>query len=317
MSATKAGLAELLEQQGPLVIDGALATELETRGHDLSHPLWSGKTLKESPDTIKQVHLDYFLAGAHVAITASYQATTQGLKDHFQLEEDEAKDLIRLSVRLAQEAKNEAAKHGVDDLLNLLIAGSVGPYGAYLADGSEYRGDYALSPEQFRDFHRPRIQALVEAGVDLLAVETIPNIQEVRAISDLLKAEFPSTTAWYSVTLKDATHMADGTSLSELVAALKDHEDQTLALGFNCVPPGLALEALEHLRGLTDLPLLCYPNSGETYTAEHNAWSGNKSTEQVRDLAVRYRSAGAQLIGGCCRTTPQDIKSIATALQDD
>lgn len=317
MSGAKAGLAELLEQQGPLVIDGALATELESRGHDLSHPLWSGKTLKENPEAIKQVHLDYFLAGADIAITSSYQATAQGLKDHFQLDEDEAKDLIRLSVRLAQEAKNEAAKQGADNILKLLVAGSVGPYGAYLADGSEYRGDYNLSPAQYQAFHRPRIEALVEAGVDLLAVETIPNIQEIRAIRDLLQADFPSTTAWYSCTLKDATHMADGTPLSELVASLKCSEGQTLAVGFNCVPPGLALEALEHMRTLTNLPLVCYPNSGETYTAGEHAWSGNKATEQMRDLTIRYRDVGAQLIGGCCRTTPKDIESIAKALQDD
>ena len=317
MTTAKSGLAELLEEQGPLVVDGALATELEARGHDLSHPLWSGKTLKEDPEAIKQVHLDYFLAGADIAITASYQATTQGLKDHFQIEEDEAKDLIRLSVRLAQEAKNEAAKHGVDNILNLLVAGSVGPYGAYLANGSEYRGDYHLSAAQFQAFHRPRIEALVEAGVDLLAVETIPSIHELRAIRDLLQGDFPSTTAWYSCSLKDASHMADGTSLSELAASLAGYEGQTLAVGFNCVPPGLALEALEHMRTLTDLPLVCYPNSGETYTAEQHAWSGDKPTEQMRDLAVRYRAAGAQLVGGCCRTTPGDIQSIAKALQDD
>lgn len=317
MSTPKAGLAELLEQQGPLVIDGALATELEARGHDLSHPLWSGKTLKEKPEAIKQVHLDYFLAGADIAITASYQTTTQGLKDHFQLDEDEAKDLIRLSVRLAQEAKNEAAKHGVDNILNLLVAGSVGPYGAYLANGSEYTGDYDLSTAQYENFHRPRIQALVEAGVDLLAIETMPNSLEIRAIRDLLQVEFPSTVAWYSCTLKDATHLADGSPLFDLSSAFYGYERQVLAVGFNCVQPEIALEALEHMRTLTTLPLLCYPNSGETYKAEQHSWSGDRSTEQMRDLALRYRAEGAQLVGGCCRTTPKDIKSIADGLQDD
>ena len=210
MTTAKAGLVELLEDRGSLVIDGALATELETRDHNLSHPLWSGKILKEDPESIRQIHLDYFLAGADIAITASYQATTQGLEHHFQLNEDDAKELIRLSVRLAQEAKNEAAKHGVDDVLSLLVAGSVGPYGAYLANGSEYRGDYNLSSEQFQAFHRPRIEALVEAGVDLLAVETIPNINELKAIRDLLRADFSTVTAFYGCTLQDASHIADG-----------------------------------------------------------------------------------------------------------
>jgi homocysteine S-methyltransferase len=307
-------LASLLANGKSLIIDGALATELETRGHDLSHALWSGKTLLEDPDCIRQVHLDYFLAGADIAITASYQASIVGLQQHLSLSETEAKDLVKLSATLAQEARQQAYDSGVPSTRKLLVAGSVGPYGAYLADGSEYRGDYTCSPEEFNDFHRPRIAALLDAGVDLLGIETIPSFNEVRALLDLLRSDFPSATAWLGCTLKDASHLSDGTPLSEVLSLISQYSEQTLAFGINCVPPQTALESLQHMRGLTDLPLLCYPNSGETYVPKEHVWTGDKSGQAIRESAVQFRSAGASLIGGCCRTTPDDIKNIALVL---
>ncbi|KAM0723022.1 hypothetical protein Q7P37_001220 [Cladosporium fusiforme] len=307
-------LASLLENGNSLIIDGALATELETRGHDLSHALWSGKTLLEDPDCIRQVHLDYFLAGADIAITASYQASTRGLKEHLSLSETEANDLVKLSATLAQEARQQAYAAGVPETRKLLVAGSVGPYGAYLADGSEYRGDYSCAREEFQAFHRPRIAALIDAGVDLLALETIPSFTELQALLHLLQTEFPSATAWLGCTLKDATHISDGTPVEEILAFVSQHAAQTLAFGINCVPPTAALDSLKHMRSLTKMPLLCYPNSGETYVPGEHAWTGDKSGGQMRESALQFRAAGAGLIGGCCRTTPEDIKTIKVTL---
>jgi homocysteine S-methyltransferase len=227
-------LASLLASGTSLIIDGALATELETRGHDLSHALWSGKTLIEDPDCIRQVHLDYFLAGADIAITASYQASIVGLQQHLSLSETEARDLVKLSVTLAQDARQQAYDAGVPSTRKLLVAGSVGPYGAYLADGSEYRGDYACTTKEFQDFHRPRIAALVDAGVDLIALETIPSFSEIRALLELLRSEFPSATAWLGCTLKDASHISDGTPLSEVLALVSQYSGQTISFGINC-----------------------------------------------------------------------------------
>jgi homocysteine S-methyltransferase len=307
-------LSSLLANGKSLIIDGALATELETRGHDLSHALWSGKTLLEDPDCIRRVHLDYFLAGADIAITASYQASIIGLQQHLSLSETEAIDLVKLSATLAQEARQQAYDSGVPSSRKLLVAGSVGPYGAYLADGSEYRGDYTCSPEEFNDFHRPRIAALLDAGVDLLGIETIPSFNEVRALLALLRSDFPSATAWLGCTLKDASHLSDGTPLSEVLSLVSQYSEQTLAFGINCVPPQTALESLQHMRSLTELPLLCYPNSGETYVPKEHVWTGDKSGQAIRESALQFRSAGASLIGGCCRTTPEDIKNIALTL---
>lgn len=306
-----------------LLIDGALATELETRGHDLTHALWSGKVLLESPSSIRQVHLDYFLSGANIAITASYQASTLGLAQHLSLSQEEASNLVKRSATLAQEARTQAqTSPGFPASRPLLIAGSVGPYGAYLADGSEYRGDYSCTPEEFQTFHRPRIAALIESGVDLLALETIPSFAEIQALLSLLREEFPSATAWLGCTLRDAERISDGTAVEEVLKFIAEHDTnkQILSFGINCVPPSTALACLQHMRGLNArIPLLCYPNSGETYVPGEHAWTGGESdkagTGGMGASALRFREAGASLIGGCCRTAPGDIKGMREALE--
>ena len=177
-------VADALSHYGTLILDGALATELEARGCDLADRLWSAKILLEQPALIYQVHYDYFAAGAHCAITASYQATPQGFAARG-IDEAQSLALIRQSVQLAQRARDDyLAQQG--SAQPLLVAGSVGPYGAYLADGAEYRGDYALPEAEMMAFHRPRIRALADAGVDLLACETLPSFAETQALVKLL-----------------------------------------------------------------------------------------------------------------------------------
>jgi homocysteine S-methyltransferase len=305
----KTTLSTLLAAGGDLVLDGALATELEAHGCDLEDPLWSAKVLIEQPHLIKQVHRDYFDAGASVAITASYQATPQGFAQRG-LSVEESLELVALSVRLADQARQEyrAANPGSRALL---IAGSVGPYGAYLADGSEYRGDYTLSAAEFRDFHRPRIAALVEAGADFLACETLPSFAEAEALLDLV-AEF-DVEAWFTFTLRDSAHISDGTPLAD-VAALLRTEPRVAAVGLNCVPLDLVTSALRELQAAGDAPLVAYPNSGEVYDAVTKTWRPAADRTETLTLAANasvWREQGARLIGGCCRTTPRDIEDLA------
>nr|POE58698.1 homocysteine s-methyltransferase [Quercus suber] len=312
--------AALVEAQGPLVIDGALATELEVRGHDLNHALWSAKVLRDDPQSILDVHLDYYLAGADVAITASYQASTQGLIDHFAMTTDEAATLVRRSVELAHQARTQTYERGgvVRDR-RLLVAGSVGPYGAYLANGSEYRGDYVLSALEFRNFHRPRIAALVEAGVDLLAVETMPSLAEIEAVLDLLANDFPNAIAWIGCTVKDGQCLSDGSPLAEVVETIARQRGSVVAVGINCVPTSVAAEALRSMADAAarfDMPLVCYPNSGETWDASTKTWHGAQAARDgMGDQVDEWVAAGARLIGGCCRTGPRDIEAIAKALK--
>jgi homocysteine S-methyltransferase len=296
-----------------IILDGGLATELERKGCNISGALWSAKILLDDPESIKQVHLDYFNAGADVAITASYQASVAGLVQHHpSMTAKHAKQLIQQSVQLAKDAKSIAKSNRLSK--ELFVAGSVGPYGAYLADGSEYRGDYSLPEQEMKDFHRPRIEALVDAGVDVLAFETIPSYDEAVALLHLLP-EYPHIDAWFSFTLRDDSHISDGTPLRKLVELLENSE-QVLAIGVNCVPEAMAEGALATLHTLTSKPLVIYPNSGEIYDAETKTWRGEHSQgAPLKDKAQKWRTLGARLIGGCCRTTPDSIRTINDALR--
>ena len=304
-------IAAALTHTDTLILDGALATELEARGCNLADTLWSAKVLMENPELIYQVHYDYFAAGANVAITASYQATPLGFAARG-LDSGQASALIRQSVALAQRARDDyRAASGSET--PLLVAGSVGPYGAYLANGAEYRGDYALPAAEMKDFHRPRVAALLEAGVDLLACETLPSFGEIQALISLL-AEFPHSSAWFSFTLRDAQHLSDGTPLSK-VAEVINGAPQVVAVGLNCVALESVTPALQTLQALTDKPLLVYPNSGEQYDAVSKSWHSAPSGCTLHDKFPEWQQAGARLIGGCCRTTPQDIAAIAACCQ--
>ncbi|KAH7378766.1 Homocysteine S-methyltransferase [Pyrenochaeta sp. MPI-SDFR-AT-0127] len=322
----------------PIILDGALATYLETLGADISGALWSADILIKQPDLIKQTHLDYYSAGANVAITASYQASIPGLIKHLGLSERDARNVVKKSVELAREAQEEyiarkatasaTEKEGITEDGNgsteyeqsigssLFIAGSVGPYGAFLADGSEYRGDYSIAKEEMKDFHRGRIEALVEAGVDILACETIPSKGETEALLDLLVTEFPGTEAWFSFTLRDSAHISDGTPLTE-VASLFKGVKQVVSLGFNCTPDDLALSALKALSPLVKRgTMVVYPNSGEQWNAQAREWEGSRTEgSTLVEKTVEWWNAGAGLIGGCCRTTPEDISVMRKALE--
>lgn len=303
-------VAAILNRHPVLVIDGALATELERRGCNLKDELWSAKILVEQPEKIRQVHLDYFRAGADCAITASYQATVPGFAKRG-LGEAEALGLIRQSVQLARSARDafwsdESNRAGRSQPL---VAGSVGPYGAYLANGAEYVGNYGLGEAELIEFHRPRMRELVESGVDLLACETIPSFVEAQALAALLR-EFPGTCAWFSFSARDGGHISDGRPFADCARLLDGHA-QVVAVGINCTSPRYVPALIREGRLHTGKPVLAYPNLGETYDAATNVWSGAPVTRSFGEEARTWYEAGARLIGGCCRTTPEDIRAIA------
>jgi len=304
-------IASILDHYPALVIDGALATELERRGCDLKDDLWSAKILLEQPEIIRQVHLDYFKAGADCAITTSYQATIEGFTKRG-LTESEAIALIQKSVKLANQARDEfwADESNRANRSKPFVAASVGPYGAFLADGSEYRGNYGVSEKELMDFHRPRMKALIEAGADMLACETIPSLIEAQAIAKLLK-EFPNITAWISFTARDEKHISEGQVFADCVRQLEDHP-QIAAIGINCTSPKYIPSLIREAKNETEKPILVYPNSGETYDAAKNDWNGDPVFCSFGEQAREWYNAGARLIGGCCRTTPEDIGVIAS-----
>lgn len=309
---------DLLEGQDYIILDGALGTELEKRGYDVSGKLWSAKYLLENPQVIQDLHETYLQAGADILTTSSYQATVQGLED-FGLSEKVALDTIALTVDLAKAARDKIWTELADADKNKrpypLISGDVGPYAAYLADGSEYTGAYDLSQEDYKNFHRPRIQTLLDAGSDLLGIETIPNVNEAKALIDLLATEFPQVEAYISFTAQDNAHISDGTSIEE-VAALCDTSQQVLALGINCSAPRVFDGLLKRIRQVTDKPLVTYPNSGEIYDGATQTWkSVPDNSHTLLENALLWHQSGAKVVGGCCRTSPEDIAYLAKAIR--
>lgn len=303
-------ICEHLEQRPLLVLDGALATELERRGADLLDPLWSAKILLEQPQLIRAVHLDYFRAGADVATTATYQATFEGFARRG-IGHEEAAQLMRDAVALAASARDEfwSMPENRAARLRPLIAASVGPYGAMLGNGAEYRGNYAVNDQALAAFHRPRLEVLAQTGADLLACETIPCLREALVLARLL-ADFPAITAWISFSCRDGAHNCEGDEIARCAAALQECP-QIAAVGVNCTAPEFVADLLRHMREHTDKPLLAYPNSGERYEALTKLWSGSQAAAPFGEMARAWYQAGARLIGGCCRTTPGDIRAIA------
>ncbi|NDV13929.1 homocysteine S-methyltransferase [Crenobacter caeni] len=302
-------LEALLAREPFVLLDGALATELEARGADLSGGLWSARVLTDAPELIRAVHADYLCAGADIITSASYQASFAGFA-RAGLAHDAAARLMARAIELAREARDAfwAVPENRAGRGYPLVAASVGPYGATLADGSEYRGGYGLSVEQLMDFHRERLASLIAAGPDLLACETLPCAEEAVALARLFSAEFPDARAWLAFSCRDGASLADGTPLADALAAI-DACPQVLAVGVNCTAPGFVAQLLRAARGVTGKPLIAYPNSGECWDAALQSWHGHG--DDVAGDAPGWLAAGARLIGGCCRTTPATIAALA------
>ncbi|MEU6143986.1 homocysteine S-methyltransferase [Streptomyces sp. NPDC047081] len=303
-SGTASSLAAALAA-GTVVLDGGMSNQLASAGHDLSDELWSARLLMESPEAITEAHLAYFEAGADVAITASYQATFEGFAKRG-VGHDRAAELLSLSVESAREAARRAQAGGVTR--PLWVAASVGPYGAMLADGSEYRGRYGLSVAELEAFHRPRVEVLAAAGPDVLALETVPDVDEAAALLRAVRGV--GVPVWLSYSIAGDRTRA-GQPLEEAFALAAD-VDEVIAVGVNCCAPEDVDGAVAVAARVTGKPVVVYPNSGEAWDAEARAWRGRSSF--AADEVVGWRDGGARLIGGCCRVGPGAISEIAGVL---
>jgi len=293
---------------GLVVLDGGLATELERRGADLRDPLWSARVLIEDPDLIVHVHQAYVAAGADVVIGASYQASFEGLAARG-FDRAAASALLARSVELARAATADR---------RVLVAASVGPYGAVLANGAEYTGDYGLGDAAaaraaLRAFHLPRAEALASAEPDLLAIETIPSVVETEALVEVLDV-LHDVPAWVSFSCRDGAHLNDGTAIEDAVS-IAAASPQVVAIGVNCTPPAFVPALLRRARAVTKTALVAYPNRGATWDAGAKSWTGDAVPDGFGPLAQSLRAAGARLIGGCCGTGPADIVDVANALR--
>jgi homocysteine S-methyltransferase len=303
-------IENILAKQKILIIDGAFGTQLEKKGYDINDPLWSAQFLSQNPQAIAQVHLEYLEAGADCIITSSYQASFEGfMKRGFS--EEKAKELIQSSVKIAQKVRddfweNEQNKKNRE---KPLVAASVGPYGAYLADGSEYVGKYDRDEKGLRDFHTKRLQTLASAAPDILACETIPCLLEAKALGKLLE-DYPQIYSWVCFSAKDGFHISSGEKILDCAQWIATQEHIN-AIGINCTAPQYVASLITQIRKMTDKAIVVYPNGGGSYNAITKTWSNEADTSSFAKMAHLWYETGATLIGGCCQTTPEDIKQIA------
>jgi homocysteine S-methyltransferase len=291
---------------GVRILDGAMATELESRGTNIDGPLWSAHVLEETPEKIVAVHRAYIEAGTDCIETASYQVSRMGYAEYGCALERADAALLR-AVELARTAAAEFPSRRV------VVAASLGPYGAALHNGAEYTGDYNCSYTELVAFHHERIAVLAGARgaqrPDLIAFETLPSLDEARAIGEAL-AEWLDLRAWFSFTCRDAEHVAHGELLRDCAAAVASLP-QTVAIGVNCTRPALIASLISELRSASAKPILVYPNSGEGWDAAHRCWTGASDPHEYGAMAKEWFEAGAQIVGGCCRTRPTHIHAVA------
>ena len=278
-----------------LVLDGGLSTALEERGADLSGALWTARLLAEEPERVAAAHRAFYRAGAQVATTASYQASVAGFRAAGY---DDAAALVTRSVTIARDVRDSL------DAAGLLVAASVGPYGAFLADGSEYRGRYGVPAARLRDFHGPRLELLATAGPDLLAVETIPDADEAAVLAGLL--DELGVPAWFSYSVRgDAT--SAGQPLPDAYAVLAGRP-WLRAAGVNCSDQRDVLGAVRAAVAATGVPAVAYPNRGGSWDPAAKRWVYGAPLDL--DLVDAWVAAGTELVGGCCGTGPADIAAL-------
>lgn len=285
---------------GALVLDGGLSNQLADQGCDLSDPLWTARLLADDPGQILAAHTAYVRAGADVLTTSGYQASHEGFARRG-IGRAGGTALLRRAVTLAREAA--AARPGVR------VAASVGPYGAVLADGSEYRGRYGRTVRELTGFHRPRIEAAASAGPDVLALETVPDLDEAEAM--LRAAEPTGLPVWLSYTVEGGLTRA-GQPLADAFAVAAGREE-VIAVGVNCCAPEDVLPAVELAVAVTGKPAVAYPNSGEHWNATARRFEGPHTF--APSLATAWQSAGARLIGGCCRVGPPAVAALRARLR--
>jgi homocysteine S-methyltransferase len=299
-----------LDLRGLHVLDGGMATELEAKGCNLAGPLWSAHVLETSPETIAEVHREYLEAGADCLLTASYQISVEGFEEIGRSAEDAA-NALRRTVEIAE---NVRTAYVARTPRKVWIGASLGPYGATLHNGAEYHGNYDCRFDDLIEFHARRVRVLAETNADFIAFETIPSRAESKAIITALH-RYPGVPATMTFTCKDSAHVAHGERLSDC-GRLLDEEAQIVGIGVNCTNPKLIRALITKLVPVTNKPIIVYPNSGEHWDVEQRRWVGEGQAERFGDLAEEWRKAGAEWIGGCCRTGPQHIRAVKQKLAE-
>ena len=275
-------------------LDGGLSTALENNGNKLTTSLWTGELIRTNPAQITKAHLDFINAGAQIIITSSYQLSYTGCGARG-WSENETNQALIASTQLAKNAVIESGN-------SVKVAASVGPYGASLADGSEYKGNYGVSKQVLKDFHAKRLEILISTSPDHLALETMPDTFEVEVLLDLLNdCPIPF---WISYSCKEGNQTNAGQDFQSAV----DLAQSAMAVGINCTKPELITDLLRSAK--SDKPYVVYPNSGRVWDAVKKEWTGSAAVGFNDQLIQEWMEFGAEIIGGCCGIGAAEIAEI-------
>ncbi len=306
-------LNKILEKQKILLLDGALGTRLQEKGFDINDSLWSAKFLNENPKALQDIHTEYLNAGADCIITSTYQASIEGfVKKGF--DEKTSRNLLILSINLAKEARDKFWKENrSQNRIKPLVAASIGPYGAYLADGSEYSGNYKISDEELKEFHKNRLKIVAKTNPDIFAVETIPSFKEAKIICELLKP-YKDISSWISFSAKDSSFTNAGDDI-ETCAKYLDLQEHISAIGINCTSPQYISSLINKIKKSSSKNVVVYPNGGAKYNPITKQWESSPTDEkEFAKMANLWKNEGANIIGGCCQTGPKEIKELRKTL---
>lgn len=291
-----------------LVSDGGMGTEIEKLNIIKNPELWSSDALINHPNAIYKIHQAYLKSGANILTTATYQANPIFLKAQHAILSN-GHTLIGRAVDIVKKVKTDFVNANPFEQ-QPLIAGSVGPYGAYLNDGSEYTGNYDLTIDTLKKFHYPHLKLLAENDVDFFAFETIPNFTEATALNDLLRESFPNSMAWLSLSINDNLDLCDDTPLAKVLNYIADNP-QIFAIGVNCTNIENINPIIQILKTHTSKAIVVYPNNGDIYNKEEGKWIPRADSPSFTEVVPTWIKSGATIIGGCCRTTPKDIQDIS------
>jgi len=307
-------LKKILKKQKILILDGALGTRLQEKGFDLNDPLWSAKFLNENPKVLQDIHEEYLQAGADCIISSTYQASIEGFaKKGFS--KDEAEKLLILSIDIAKETRDKFWNKKINKVNRIkpLVAASIGPYGAFLADGSEYTGKYNISLEKLKEFHKKRVKLIAKTNPDIFAVETIPTLEEAKILCELLK-EYKNIPNWISFSAKDDCHINGGDKIEDCAKYI-DSQKHISTIGINCTSPQYILTLIKKIRDISDKNIVVYPNGGSKYNPITKNWEKSLTDEkEYAKMALLWKQEGANIIGGCCQTGPKEIKELREVL---
>lgn len=310
-------LNKIIEEQNTVIIDGALGTRLQEKGYDINDSLWSAKFLDENPLALKDIHKEYLEAGADCIITSSYQASIEGFEKKG-FSKEKAEELILLSINLAKETRDEFWENleNKNNKSKPLVAASIGPYGAYLANGSEYTGNYNISKEELKNFHKKRLELIAKTSPDIFAVETIPSFEEAKVLCELLK-EYKDIDSWISFSAKNEKHINSGEEIEKCIQYLNE-QDHITSVGINCTAPKFITPLIKEIKDNTSKPIVIYPNGGAKYNPISKQWENSLTDEkEFAKMSHYWKTIGAKLIGGCCQTGPKEIKELRKVLLND